>query len=248
MLGGPVETAASMQPWAEAIYAADSDPVRTGYRRLIYAGVQPTQEQVDAITQGVDLTTLSPRTLSWLSSTYAFAGAHKQADRIIRDALRRHPSDIMLNFDYGYGLAVQGRWQEAIRMYSRALAIRPDVAGIWHIMGLALEEVDELENAREALARACELEDDYGPSWVSLGNVLLKQNRSSEALVAGRRAIVLIPDQPAGHGIIGRALMQQNNYQDALPALEKCDRLGKVAPQWKSPSSEWLKECRRRLE
>ncbi len=50
-----------------------------------------------------------------------------------------------------------------------ALVLRPDTAGIWQMLGLALEKVGELGNGRDAFERACELEDAYGPdagqSW-----------------------------------------------------------------------------------
>ena len=247
-IGGPPASREAMQPWADAIYIADDDPLRTGIRRIIYAPDPPTRAQVDALIEGVDLATLSPRTLTWLSSTYFMAQAPEEAGRIIRNALRAHPSDVMLNFEYGYTLAAQKRWQEAIRMYSRALALRPDAAGIWQMMGMALEQVDELDNARDAFARACELEDDYGPTWVQLGNILLIQNRSAEALSAGRRVIELMPDQPHGYGIAGRALMQQAAYKEALPLLEKCDQVRKNNPRWQKPSKQWIAECKRTIQ
>jgi len=201
-----------------------------------------------SLTKDVDLQSVPPRTLSWLASVYGMARMPEEANRIMRDALRWHPSDVMLNFDHGYGLAYQNRWQEAIRMYARATAIRPDAAGIWQMMGMALEKVDELDNARDAFERACELEDDYGPTWVNLGNVLLKQDRSTEALAAGRRAIELMPDKPAGHGIVGRSLMQQGKFHDALPVLEKCDQVRKNNPRWQGPSKKWIAECKRLMQ
>ena len=247
MMGGPKATRKSMQPWAEAIYAADKDPLRTGIRKMFYGALPRKREQLDRLTKGVDLSKVSPRTLSWLASAYGMVGDMKSADRVVRDALRRHPSNVMLNFDYGYGLAAQNRWQEAIRMYSRAVALRPDASGIWRMMGIALDKVNEPDNAREAFERACELESDYGPSWVSLGNVLLKLKRYDDAINAGRRATRLQPKKPAGHGIIGRALMQQKKYKAAIPNLEQCNQLSAKSPKWKQQSEQWLGECRRLL-
>ena len=133
-------------------------------------------------------------------------------------------------------------------MYSRALAVRPDAAGIWRVTGIAPEKLDELENAHEAFARACELEADYGPSWVDLGNVLLRQERYAEALSAGQRAMDLMPEHPAGYGLAGRASMRKENPQAALPLLEKCAQLAATTPTWKEPAQEWLDTCRQRVE
>ncbi len=246
-VGGPEGSQEALKPWAECIYAADVDPLRTGIRRLIYAAKPVTRAQIDELTEGVDFESLSPRTLSWLSSVYWMARMPKEANDIIRDALRRHPSDVMLNFDRGYSLAHQQRWQEAIRMYSRAIAMRPDAAGIWQMMGIALEKVDELENAREAFEEACELESDYGPTWANLGNVLLQLDEAEQAKAAGQKAIDLMPERPAGYGIVGRALMQQEMYKEALPILEKCDEVRVNERRWQKPSKQWIAECKRHL-
>lgn len=247
-IGGPELNAAIMQPWAEAMYAADPDPVRTGIRRLIYSARPFDRGQVDVLVDGVDLSTLSPRTLSWLAGVYGMAGAADELDRIFALTLRLHPGDVMVNFDYAYLLDGQGRWQEAVRMYMRALALRPETAGIWQTMGLALVKLEEFENARQALERACELEPDYAPSWVNLGNVLLQLDQGSDAEEAGRRAEDLEPESPGAHGVIGRALMAQGHHSEALDALQSCHELGSQDPSWREPSASWVKQCQDLLD
>ena len=246
-MGGPRLDQATMQPWADAMYAADPDPVRTGLRRLIYARSPPTRQQVDAVVAGVELTDLSPRTLSWLATIYTMAGQPQDMDRVSRLALRHHPDDLMVNFDYGYRLSVEGRWQEAIRMFMRSLALRSDAAGIWESLGRAYAQVEELNQARDALERACELEPDYGPGWVELGEVLLKLEQTSAALAAGERAIDADPTKPAGYGVVGRALMQRGDFDSALEQLENCHALGQDDPLWRGPSASWLEACRLEL-
>lgn len=243
-MGGPSGSQQALEPWCEAIYAADADPLRTGIRRLIYAAKPVSREQIGELTKDVDLTTVTPRTLTWLSSVYHMVGMTDEATQLVSDALRRHPSAVMLNFENGYSLAHQRRWQEAIRMYSRAIALRPDAAGIWQMMGIALEKVDEFENARDAF----ELEDDYGPTWANLGIVQLELNNSEEALQAGRRTIELMPDQPSGYGIAGRALVLQEKYEEALPLLEKCDEVRANFRRWQKPSKQWIAECKRLMQ
>ena len=138
------------------MYLADPDPVRTAVRKFIYERQRDRTNLDDAI-QGVDLRTLSPRSLSWLANTYTMAGAADESDRIFKLAIQQYSGDFMLNFDYAYALANTNRWQEAIRIYHRCLAIRPDVPGIWKNLSVALEEVGEEEAAREAEQRFEEL-------------------------------------------------------------------------------------------
>ncbi|MEO2018710.1 MAG: serine/threonine-protein kinase [Fuerstiella sp.] len=247
-MGGPAATREILQPWTDAIYAADDDPLRTGIRRLICIAQPVTEEKLRKLTKDVDLTTRSPRTLTWLASVYGMAGMFDEGNQNVRETLRRHPSDVMLNFDYGFSLYHQKRWHEAARMYSQAIALRPDAAGIWQMLGMALEKADELDNARDAFRRACELEHDYGPTWANLGNVLLRQEDGDQALTAGRRVIELMPDHPRGYAIAGRALMQQEKFNEALPLLEKCDEVRVNHRRWQKTSKRWIAECRQKLK
>ncbi len=160
-IGGPRLTAATMQPWADAIYAADDDPLRTGIRRFIYEG-RWERERLDRLMTDVDLTTLSPRALSWLGNAYLLAGAVEESNRIHDVALAEHPRDFMATFDYALSLIRQKEWQRAARMLHRCLAIRADVAGAWSYLATVLDELGETEGAAAARARASEIERAAG--------------------------------------------------------------------------------------
>jgi eukaryotic-like serine/threonine-protein kinase len=157
-LGGAPATRESMQPLADAMFAADSDPVRTGIRKLIYGQTKATEADVDQIIDGQELDQQTPRTLSWLATAYAMAGANAKCDQVFHQAILKHPDDFMLSFDYAYMLASQKRWPDAIRYYLRCTAIRPEVPGIWQALGQAYGENGEKQRAEEALHRAKALE------------------------------------------------------------------------------------------
>lgn len=241
-LGGPPATQENMQPWAEAMYIADNDPLRTGIRRLLYAGVRPQEDAIDAVVADAGLSQATARTLSWLGTIYQYAGASEKSDRVLRDALDRYPTDVMLNFDYGFTLASQGRHHEAIRMYQRALAFRPDAAGLWQIMGVSMMQVEEFANAADAFRRSTTREPDYIPTYINLAEAQIQLGHAELALANGKRVIEHLPDRPDGYGLAGRALMQLRNYQAALPLLEKCDTLARQTP-WNKPSADWLQQC-----
>lgn len=170
-LGGPKATAANMQPWAEAIYVADSDPIRTGIRRFIYTPPRK-RETLDELMDGVALEDLPSRTLSWLGGCYHMVGDAEQCDQVFQIALERYPRDFMLAFDYGYFLYNQGRNQEASRMFHRCIAIRSNVAGIWYSLSLALDKLGEQKAAQRAMKRSKEL------TWKQ--EIPSKQNVSKE--------------------------------------------------------------------
>lgn len=243
MYGGPPATRETMQPWAEAMYAADPNPVRTGIRRMIYGGKPPTKEQVDELVAGVELATLTPRTLSWLASVYGMARAVESADDVYHVALENYPGDFMLNFDYAYGLTHQQRWEESIRYYMRCIAIRHDVSGIWRGLGNAHLKNDEQERGIAALEKSCRLEPDYGPSYVDLSEAYLAEGQFDFAIARATKASELLPNRAAPAGVLGRALMARGDYAAALMQLRKCKELSENDPAFDGPIDKWIAEC-----
>ena len=157
MLGGPKVSVEAMRPWAEAMYEADSNPLRTGVRKQIYGG-KPNLEELNRLVAESDLSEHSPRGLSWLAVTFAACKAHDRANEVFEFALTRYPQDVMLNYDYALTLAQQKRHQASTRMFNRCVALRPDVAGFWKSLAKQLEYVAEPKAAAAARIRAKELE------------------------------------------------------------------------------------------
>ena len=246
-MGGPAATRETMQPWAEALLAADDHPVRTGIRRLIYAGTLPTIAQIDAVIEGVDLNALSPRTLSWLATTYAMAGGIDESDDVFALATRLYPSDLMLNFDYAYTLAGQQRWAMAIRYYLRCVAVRPSVSGPWRGLGNAYRENDEYEASRDSLLEAIRWEPDYGPIHLDLARTLLKLGEPAEAESHARQAMEL------GHATVdvtlvrSLALMELDRYPEALVLLNKCLENTQDSAAESSQLRQLKKTCQHKL-
>jgi serine/threonine protein kinase/Flp pilus assembly protein TadD len=233
--------------FVEVLLASDDDPVRTGIRRLLYSGRRPTLAEVEAITAGVDLATPTPRTMSWLANVYAMAGEPKRGDGVFRTALRYHPDDFMLNFDYAYGLTYQQRWQEAIRYYMRCLALRPEESGIWREMGKALRKTEELEASREALARSIELKPEHAATYVDLAETLIAMGEHDAAVTAAKQAMDRREAYAQAYGCLGRALMEKGDLDEAHAALTECRRLDEADRLVNLPSADWLAECERRI-
>ncbi len=246
-MGGSPATAETMQPWADAMYAADDDPVRTGIRKLLYSGKAPTTDQVHAIVKDVELTQLSSRTLSWLAGMYAMAGDVAECERVFRLALDHNPADFMVNFDFAYMQAGFGNWPEAIRYFLRCTAIRPDVGGIWRALGKAYRENGEFQRSREALEKSAALDPDHAPIFIDLAQTWLKLGDGAAAEEAAREAIRLGSRAPRAQHCLGEALFCQKKYAEAIVALEECQRLNEELPRQAVDCTELLEQCRKAL-
>lgn len=246
-LGGAKATAANMQPMADAMLAADSDPVRSGIRKLLYSGKRFTSSEVDAVVANQDLSTQSPRTLSWLATMYHSAGASELADSVFYRALERFPDDFMLNFDFAYTLENQQRWPECIRYFLRCTALRPDVAGVWRALGNAYQKNGESARATEALAKAVRLAPQHWPTHADLGKVLLQQGKHIEAeseLAIATRANC---DSPSVFLSLAEALFHLNRFEEALVAIANCEELNQKKPRVAVDVSELKAKCQQAI-
>ena len=224
MMGGPKLNKQIMQPWADAMYAMDDDPLRQGIRRIIYQDIPPTRENLEKLISENDIESASPRTLAWLSSALAIGRMSDRANELIIVALRKHPNDLMLNFDHAFGLASQSKWNEAIRYYMRCLALRPRNAGCWMGLGKAYRENGENKNSVDALAYSAELNPKVATTWIELAKSNLLVENLDACIESAKKGIALNSDLLVGWKIIGEAEMKREQYKKALEAFAECKR------------------------
>ena len=74
----------------------------------------------------------------------------------------------------------QGKLEEAIEAYNKALAIKPDYAEAYNNMGMFSQEQGKLEEAIEAYNKALAIKPDYADAYNNMGM------RLSRARQAGR--------------------------------------------------------------
>ena len=65
----------------------------------------------------------------------------------------------------GITLQDQGKLEEAIEAYNKALAIKPDYAEAYYNMGLTLQDQGKLQEAVEAYNKALAIRPDYAEAW-----------------------------------------------------------------------------------
>lgn len=87
----------------------------------------------------------------------------------------------------------QGRYQEAIPFYQKALEASPADVDTWNDLGLALFYVGRGEDSLEVLRQGAKLEPTFQRIWLSLGFVAMRLNRPQEAKTAWERTISIAP-------------------------------------------------------
>src|SRR5262249_10133506 len=113
---------------------------------------------LEGLAREADVERLSPALLATLRLALARSGAG--AVPLLRAAQRRPPGDFWLNVLLGEALPRERR-EEAAGYYRVALAVRPDTAGVYNNLGVALYDLGRLDEAEAACRRAVALDPNY---------------------------------------------------------------------------------------
>ena len=115
----------------------------------------------------------------------------------------------------------QGKLDEAVACYRRALELKPDFAEAHNNLGVALKDQGKLDEAVACYRRALELKPDFAEAHNNLGNALKDQGKLDEAVACYRRALELKPDYAEAHNNLGMALKDQGKLDEAIACYRR---------------------------
>ncbi len=130
---------------------------------------------------------------------------------------------------YNYALALDqgGRPEEAVPVYQRLLADKPDSAAVAELLGRALLRVGKTADAERALARAAALAPSKWKARFALGRLALERGDWTAAQRAFQAVLKVAPGQPEALQNLGKAQIERKDYGGALKTFQ---RLGEVRP------------------
>jgi tetratricopeptide (TPR) repeat protein len=121
----------------------------------------------------------------------------------------------------GIALKEQGKLEEAIEAYNKAIVLKPDNADAYYNMGATLKEQGKLEEAIEAYNKAIAIKPDYVEAYSNMGIALQDQGKPEEAIVAYNKVLSIKPDYVEAYNNMGNALKDQGKPEEAIEAYNK---------------------------
>ncbi len=183
----------------------------TGVAAKLYAGLLERQPRDAQAAHMLGLTELAQ-------------GDHHRAVELIGRALAiAETADAHGNL--GTALAHCGRAEEAIKSFTRALALAPDSAQVLGNLGLTLSGLRRHAEAAEAFARACALAPGEAGLWGSSALALYHCGRLGEAATHAEHSLALRPEAPDVLNTYGITLQKLRRSADAVEALLRAVRL-----------------------
>jgi tetratricopeptide (TPR) repeat protein len=129
-------------------------------------------------------------------------------------------SDLAHN-NLGLLLVQQGRLDEAIAQYQRALQANPGYIIAYNNLGLTLAQQGRWDEAIARYQQALKINPGFDMAHYNLGNVLLQQGRLDEAMAEYQQALRANPDNYLARYNLGNALVRRGRLDEAISQYQQ---------------------------
>jgi serine/threonine-protein kinase len=238
---------AGAQRLTEVASPADPDPWRNRLRHALQAASKRERlADLKDLAKSARVEEMPAVSLNQLGAALRDAGELTGAEGVLREAQRRHPGDVWLNYNLAECLERLARCDEAIRYYMAARSLRPETA---HDLAHALEAKGEADQAIGVFQDLARLRPKEARHLACLGRALRSRGRKQEAdavldaaIAAARAAVTLQPGRPLAHFHLSLALSYRGKLDEAIAECREAIRLKPDLPGAHSNLGEGLLE------
>ncbi|MGE5345014.1 MAG: protein kinase domain-containing protein [Acidithiobacillales bacterium] len=158
-------------------------------------------------------------------------GSARKAVEVIREALKKQPTNFEAVEALAYALELSGNAVEAEVAYLRGTELRPTAWASFNKLGGFYFFKDDYVKAADAYRRAIALNPGVAPVRSNLGVVLRRLGRHDDALAEFRRSLEIQPNALA-YSNVGTCLYLLGRYQEAVASFEKAVELAPKDFRW----------------
>jgi len=115
----------------------------------------------------------------------------------------------------GMAMHKQGKVDEAIGNYYRALKIRPDQDIVHYNLGVALEHKGDINGAVASWQNALRINPNYSSAYYSLANLFARYGKLDEAIKYYRALLKINPDYEDARSRLDRCLTEKDRLKNA---------------------------------
>jgi tetratricopeptide (TPR) repeat protein len=189
-----------------------------GYQPDFVQGIQPTIAQETVVN--FKLKAGDDRKLPFEMSSAEREQAKEAASKA--EKLLKASAEVKQAFDEGLQLAQQGKYDEAVVSYKKALGLDPSQAYILANMADALAKLDKNEDALAAYEKAVALQPGDSALYTNMGVVLGKLGKTAESQEAFKKAAALSPGSAAQNLYnLGATLVNSGKAAEAAEAFRQ---------------------------
>jgi predicted O-linked N-acetylglucosamine transferase (SPINDLY family) len=148
-------------------------------------------------------------------------GHHKDAEVLLRQAIRINPRSTEAHANRGNVLRALERFADAVASYDLALALRPDYANAHNGRAIALVALERFDEALTSYNKALAIDPNFVMARYNRGLALACVNRTEEAITDYDRVLALDPAFIQGYVDKGNTLARLDRFDDAIAAYDR---------------------------
>lgn len=220
--------------WLRAVLdAADSDPWRRRIRQAFDCQDEKEQRVVlETLADEADFGKQPVRVLTNLADRLEALRARDVAIKFLRKVQKRHPSDPWTNSSLANLLrtARPPQFEEAVRYFSVAIALRPESSGLHVNLGVTLHDQGKIDEAIAEYREALRIDPLYTSPRCNMVDSLIELSKLKEAEAVAREGVKLKPDEAVFHHNLGNALRKLDKEEEAMTEYREALRLNRKIP------------------
>ncbi len=194
----------------------------------------------EACRQAIELDPQSGLGHAFLGRVLAASGRQEEALTEMQTALDLAPQGPWVQESAGWINAVHDDWEAAVPHYDLAATYRPNWASFLSLLGEALRETGQYDQALEYYEKELQLGQGYEASaYQDIGLTLWDKGDSPGAIDNLKKSLTLDENDDYTHWALGAIWDEQEDYEAALPHLQRAVAL---VPN-NAGYQEWLGDC-----
>jgi predicted O-linked N-acetylglucosamine transferase (SPINDLY family) len=123
--------------------------------------------------------------------------------------------------DAGNALKDEGRLDEAVASYRKALSIDPGFSGAYVNLGNVLHVQGKTAEAITSYQKALAIDPNFLEAHFNLANTYRDQNELNDAVTHYERSVAIRPDFPDAYYALGHVFRHQGRHKDSLACYQK---------------------------
>jgi len=157
--------------------------------------------------------------------TWQQAGMYIGKETLWRDTLAKNPDCWLAQNNLGVLLKSQGRTEEAMEHYRKAVQISPNYFESLNNLGVTLADTGRFDEAIENYHKAIQINPIYSEAMINLGDALAVKGRFDEAIDNYYKAIQIKPNSPGALNNLGFALAAKGRFKEAVESYREAIRI-----------------------
>lgn len=138
-----------------------------------------------------------------------------------QDVLKNHPHNYRAYTGVGVQLFYEGKLDEAIQSYQKALQIKPEYADGHYNLGVAFAKQNKIKQAISSYQQAINLNPKHVDAHSALGWLFMNNNQPKMGVRVFEHAVDVVPDNSKARLNLGNALGQAGRMHEAIEQFQK---------------------------